>query len=294
METVCSSQTSSFGDLLSDTLGFEISGSFRDSASLMFHAEGINFVNPRLKSDSSYHFKKVFENTYFSKFDRNTSTILGTNNKKQPDFIKLRFGKGNIYIDIVPMAFTNYALLYDNYEYAFKALSYLPDQPLIWDEYYKPGKHASSSMLRYILSEPALKTAYLVLIFTLLLYVLFESRRQQRIIPVIKPLANTTLEFTETLSRLYLQKGNNKDICLKRFNYFKNFVRTRYFFTAVTSETEEFYDKLAGKSGAEKKLIKKIFEQARAIEGLSQISDTLLLQFNKNLELFYQQVKNKI
>ena len=55
-----------------------------------------------------------------------------------------------------------------------------------------------------------------------------QGKRKQRIIPVITPLKNTSLEFVETIGRLYYQKGTRSGIAHKKIIFFLDFIRTRY------------------------------------------------------------------
>ncbi|MEJ7677787.1 MAG: hypothetical protein WKG06_07955 [Segetibacter sp.] len=62
----------------------------------------------------------------------------------------------------------------------------------------------------------------------LLLYVLFEMKRRQRIIPVITPLKNSTLDFVKTVASVYYNEKDNNGIADKKVNYFLEFVRSRF------------------------------------------------------------------
>jgi hypothetical protein len=87
----------------------------------------------------------------------------------------------------------------------------------ILDEYYKPNKfRAAQTPLRYILSVPAYRWAYYVAIFSILIYVVVYARRQQRIIPIIEPFKNLSLEFARTVGTLYYQQKDHRDLAEKK------------------------------------------------------------------------------
>ena len=67
---------------------------------------------------------------------------------------------------------------------------------------------SSDSAWSYIMKQESLRWGFWVLIISLLLYAIFEAKRTQRIIPVVKPLPNTTLDFTNTVGRLYFQQAD--------------------------------------------------------------------------------------
>ena len=58
---------------------------------------------------------------------------------------------------------------------------------------------------RQILQSQALKWAFYMTLISLILFVIFRGKRTQRIIPVIDPLKNATLDFTKTIGDLYYQ-----------------------------------------------------------------------------------------
>ncbi|MGB5289595.1 MAG: DUF4350 domain-containing protein, partial [Ignavibacteriaceae bacterium] len=125
----------------------------------------INFSLAELVSHKGYsYFKGNFEN-YISEFDTSFVQVLGTNEKENVNFIRIKYGDGNFLINTVPLAFTNYHLLNSgNNEYVYKALSHLPIQKTFWDDYYKDGNKYTASALQYILSQEALKWAYFIIL----------------------------------------------------------------------------------------------------------------------------------
>ena len=277
----------SFGKILSDTLNIDIDMRWE----LQKDTIGVNFVNPILKEDTAYFYLRSRDIYYFTSFDTVNTTILGNSQNNEIHFIKIRFGNGNFFINIQPYAFTNYYLLKDNCaDYAFKALSYLPDNKVIWDEFYKP-KNVVETPLRYILSDPPLKTAYLLLISLMAIYVVFEMKRQQRIIPIIKPMTNTSLEFIETIGKLYFHTSNHKDIALKKFNYFHELVQTKYFINIKLPIVNEQVERIAEKTGANKETVETIFKLFDTINKNKKISDKELLTFNQSIETFYFEAK---
>src|SRR5205085_7557129 len=129
--------------------------------------------------------------------------------------------KGNFYLCSTPVFFSNIQLLtLCNNDFAYKALSYLPINDIIWDEYQKQGAEGEDSLLRAVLAHESLKWAYYIALGSVVLFIIFEAKRRQRIIPIIEPLANSTLEFTRTLGNLYLSKGDHKNIAAKKIQYF--------------------------------------------------------------------------
>ena len=249
-----------------------------------------NFTSPDLKNSSYYSYSKGFEGACFSSFDTAKSVVLGVYEKKGINFIKIKMGKGEIFINSIPEAFSNYHFVNTNYSYVYKALSYLPNQSVIWDEYYKTGNDKSDSPLRVIFSNPLLLKAYYVLILSLILFMVFGAKRKQRIIPVIEPCRNTTLDFVGVVGTLYYQTGNHKNIVEKKINYFLEFIRAN-FQTKTTIYDDTFISRIAILSGIDEQSIHSLFYYFSDLSSKQNITQTELLKLNSMIENFHKQNK---
>lgn len=250
----------------------------------------IYFTNPKLKTWKSYSVERSYTNYYFSSFDTLKTTVLGKDQSGRINFICINYGKGKIYLNSMPFVFANYNLLFGNYAYAFKTLSHLENTDVVWDEYYKPDKPIVETPLRYILSQPALKAAYIILLITLVLYLIFEAKRKQRVIPIIIPQKNTSLEFADTIGRLYLDNANHQDLVLKKFNYFCELLRSKYYISTIDF-TEKFFYELSEKSGVDYKLVEKIFLITAHYKAHSTVNEESLIRFNSMIEEFWRKAK---
>ncbi len=245
----------------------------------------IVFTNPQLNGHP-YSFGSEYIQ-FFEPDSVSQATILGKNGFDKPNFVKIGHGDGNIYLNLLPMAFTNYYVLNDSTsDYAFKALSYLPpNQPVIWDEYANQGRDEEESALRVVMSYPPLRWAYYIAIFGVLLYVIFEGKRRQRIIPVIQPLKNTTLEFLGVVSRLYFQKQDHIGIAQKKSIFFLEQIRTKYHLKTNQLD-EDFVATLSQKSGYPMEKTKYLIWKINQITHQPSMTDLELVQFDKEIEDF--------
>jgi len=251
-----------------------------------------NLANRKLQTSLGYWYKKGITNNYFTSYDTLQTTVLGINNSGKTNYIRIKQGLGWLYLNLNPQAFTNYQLLInDNYEYAFKCLSYLPQQETIWDEHYKiKNKHRAKSTLSFILDRLPLRLAWYVLLIGILIFFLFESARRQRAVPMIKPLGNSTISFIETIGRLYFSRKNHLDIAQKRFSYLQEFIRSKYYIN-TSNLSDELYQQLADKSEIPVRAIKQLFELGNNLSNMQRISEEDLEQFNRRIEYFYEQCK---
>lgn len=254
------------------------------------------FTSPSLKQNDR-RFEDVVENSYFTSIDTLKTTVLGTLTIESEDedktmvtnanFIKVPFGENNgtFYLHTNPFAFTNYHLLNNNEDYAATVLSYLPKQQIIWDNYYKSGRKVIKSPLRFILTNQALKWAFYLALLALILFIIFRGKRTQRIIPVLTPLQNTTVAFTQTIGDLYYQHGDFTIIVEKKIEYFLEYIRTKYYLN--TNELNEpFISKLALKSTNTNEESKTIIDYIIYLKSKSQHNEQDLMKLNQLIEKF--------
>ncbi|MFQ5572485.1 MAG: DUF4350 domain-containing protein [Rhodothermales bacterium] len=252
---------------------------------------GFNFVNPRLRASKDYTFAGRGTDDYFARFDTLRSTVLGVNSREDANYLRVDIGEGALYLSTVPPAFTNYTLLDStNAAYVYGALSYLPDQEILWDEYYKPQRLAVRTPLRYILRDPSLKGAYWVLITLVVLFVLFEAKRRQRIIPVIEPLRNTTVEFVKTVGRLYHQHADHARLAEKKITYFLDYVR-QHLRLPTRERDEAFLERVSERSGVPGDAVREVFQMIGQVQGKPRLTEAELRRLTTLIDGFYQQSK---
>jgi len=253
-----------------------------------------------IKSPSYSYYYYPFLNS-LSGYDTAFTKVLGVNEKNEPDYILLFWGKGRIYLHVAPRVFSNYFLLSgNNHEYLENVLSYLRSDPknIYWDEYYKntnpnrrkgnnDSKEDNFSSLSVIRQHPPLLWAFWLGIIGLLLFILFNAKRKQRIINVVKPNINTTVNFTETVGRLYLQKKDNNHIAEKMITYFFEHIRNKYFINTSKID-DEFINSLSGKSGVPKETTQQLFSLIDRVHSGERVDDEMLVQLNMEIENFYK------
>ena len=277
-----------FDEKFLDTLGLKMKAY---SSLLNVDSTSVNFVNPALKATENYTFKRSTIDGYFDsikKFD--SSVVLGINQNNKPNFVKVKYGEGEFLIHAAPLCFSNYFILYgNNREYVAKALSYISPAitTLHWDEYYKSGREGASTPLRFFLSNNFLKWALWLTVAALLIYVFFEIKRRQRIIPVIEPLRNTTLDFVETVSSVYYSQHDNNSIARKKTQFWFDHIRQRYYLSTNNTD-DSFIQQLQRKSGVPAELIKIIINNIQRAEIQPKVTDDLLLALSSSIDEFYK------
>jgi hypothetical protein len=253
--------------------------------------------NPSLKREHAYYIDLEIGAAAFNEIDTLETVVLGEFDLSKEDtlsmeepkihFISQAFGKGKILIHLMPEAFTNYAMLRDdNYKYVEGVLNYLPtDGPIYWDNHYNNGKTTQTSPLYVFLNNRYMKWAYYMLILGVLLWVFFEGKRKQRAIPIATPLPNKTIEFTETIAGMYLDKKDHTSIAYHQINYFFDFARSEYY-VHTGKRDADFLHKVHLKSGKSQEQTAQLFKYIEDILAMGSVSQEQLLRLNKLIEAF--------
>ncbi|GGK87095.1 DUF4350 domain-containing protein [Rufibacter glacialis] len=275
----------SFSRRLQDTLGFTTETSPKDKG----EALGLTFTHPQLQKNKPvlYAWAKV-NHTLVIKAGTQ-ARVLGQNTTGDANFVQIPFGKGSFFLHSAPMAFTNYHVPAPTQTaYASQALSHLPVQAVWWDEYQKQGPVGDKSVFRVLLSHEPLAWAYYITLAGLLLFVLFESKRTQRIIPVWEKPRNTTLEFVRVMGNLYFNYRDHGVIAEKKINYFLEYLRLHYHETTNVLD-EELQERVAAKSGVALSAVAELFRLIHYARAVDRLKEQPLWQLNKHLESFYRQ-----
>lgn len=246
----------------------------------------LKFTNPGLIDNKTFLFPRNNIHHYFNVFDSTNTSVIAVNDLDLPVTIHIKWGKGNLYLNSTPIIFTNaYLISGDNPDFVSRSLSLMPHDDVLWSEFYHLGRLEASTPLRFILITPPLKWAYYLLIVSLIVFVIFEAKRKQRIIPVIKPLANNSLEFVTTIGNLYLQNGDHKDMAEKKISYFLEHIRSAYWLH-TNKITPDFILILSKRSGKPADEIRKLFNLIGSIQIKISITEEELIALNKAIEDF--------
>lgn len=250
----------------------------------------LGFVNPQFQKDS-ITIDKGLNNIYFSQLDSSITTVLGYqkfDSIKRVNFVKIDHGFGSIYLHLQPITFTNYHLLKkDNSKYIAATLSYLPDETIYYDYHSKFGQELGDSLMRFVLKQPALRAAWYLALISLLLFMIFNAKRKQRVVKVIKPLENTTIAFTKTIGNLYYETKDHTNLIDKKITYFLEHIRRIYYLDTQLLD-DKFVKNLSIKSGKDLKITKKLIDLIVYLKAKPVCSEADLLNLNNTIEDFYK------
>lgn len=246
------------------------------------------------KDSFSYYYRPFV--SHFSEINDRYSRIIGYNAEDKTNCIVFFWGKGKLFLHTDPRVFSNYFLLTkDNYKY-MQALTQIMNphpQHVYWNDYYYKKNYKStgnSNSLSEIFKYPSLKAAFWLLLLMFLLYILFGRKRKQRVIKEIRPNENSSVVFTETIARLYLQKHDNKNIADKMITYFNEFIRNNYYLNTNTG-SKDFITALSRKSGVSEEKTTSLFHAIDHANQNNTIDDYQLLSLNQQIQEFYKKRK---
>lgn len=243
--------------------------------------------------DQPYTFDRNLRKNYFTSYNENNTIVLGTqkiNGKKEPVFLKIYHGKGAIYLHTQPIVFTNYYALNGKEAYAENLLSYLPNRETLWDPQLRftkdsTGRNRTESVFSYFKKNPPLLWFLYMAFFGLVLFMVFNARRKQRPIPILTEPKNATVEFTHTISNMYLKNGDHKNMVDKKIQFFLEKVRVKYLID-TQHLNEEFMEKLAMKSGNELRPTRYLIHTILALGKKEVCTEEDLMGLHKMIENF--------
>lgn len=257
-----------------DTLGLEMDiNTFEplltDSAVLHFHNKDI-------------YFPTTIVNSYFELDTSETWNIHGE--AMGPVLISKKFGQGKLILSSTPLAFTNYGMLCkDNHAFMAKAFQLLPFENILYSRFYHSGKPESQTPLRYFLSVAPLRWAVYLSLLVLILFLIVNSRRFQRFIPVLEPPKNSTVHFIKTIGGLYYREGNHKLAAQKMINHFQKSLLEKYHIYALDEST---FPVLAAKTGVSLEDVIHTFSLIQTVRHTQQISEETLKNLYEKIKIF--------
>jgi len=279
-----------FVSVFADTLNLDTRDYFYNSEDLGFvsreDSASLTFTNSSFSN--TYLFPRQNTNNYFDSYDSIRTTVLANNDFELPVLLHVKWGKGNLILSSTPLVFSNIYLLQENHtEFAEIVLSHLPKQDVTWTAFYQLGRMEAGIPLRFILTSEPLRWAYYISILSLVLFMIFEAKRKQRIIPIIKPLQNTTLEFVGAIGNLYYQNSDHKNIAEKKISFLLEHIRTKYWMSTAKID-DSFIYALARKAGKSETDTRDLFKTIQSIQTANNISSQELIALNSKIEKFNQ------
>lgn len=254
------------------------------------------YVNMHLAPDTAFSRKGIKGGSFVTKMDTSHTTILGTDAFNRPDFVKVKVGEGAVFLLLQPSTLTNYFLMHKRNMVALErqlAYTNLYMDHVYWDEFYKYQNYRQSgdfSEWQVLMRYPAMRWALWLAVALLLIYILFESKRRQRIIPERPILTNNSLEFVDALGQLYYQQHDNRNLAQKIILQWQEFIRTRYYLN-TNNQDAAFAEALSRKAVMPLEQVNDILQSIQQVQSGYTVTDEYLQRFYKNIQAFYLNTK---
>lgn len=225
--------------------------------------------------DTTVPFYHVYENDTINEdwYSFSETEIIDTNYRsymyamKHPFAFYEKHHKGKVHFHSIPNLFENYQVIQPNgYAHARIVLNKIPkDKPVIFltcgindssqeitiddDENADEGSEKEdTSLIQFILKNPALRLAFLLFIVLLLLYVFFRAKRKEEILPGYNQKRNMSLAFVETLSSIYISRNSPIGVLqVMRKNFYSAINRHFYIDLSRKENLEQNLEKLIAK-----------------------------------------------
>jgi hypothetical protein len=254
----------------------------------------VRLMKPFFPSDSLYIYPGKKFGSWFESFDTLHTVVLGRNEDNNPNFIRFNYGDGALFIHSAPLAFSNYFILHkNNIHYFEQAMSVIPNDidKIVWNEYYLINRRSKDqrepNWLSVLLRYNEFRWGFGTLLFLLLLWLLLNSRRRQRMIPAHPRPQNDSLDFVKTMGRLYYDRKDHQNLAKKMSVYFFEHVRSTYKLPTHTLD-DAFVEALNYKSGYSLEKLNEIIAFVRNIRNGERVNEQQLINFHNQLESFYQ------
>ncbi len=276
--------------LIKDSLEIDIDIVLNNDSISKLNVKNISSEKIKIELDKSH------SDSYIKNYNTNHTHLLGfvkNEDEEYPNFIKIPYYDGYFYIHLEPKAFTNYHLLKDDrYTYVDGILSLLPGTDLYFDSYttYTTSYDSNSSRdsnLSWFLEQLQFKWAWYLAVFLLFLFMIFNAKRRQRIITTIKPLENTSIAFVNTISNLYIETNDHKNLIQKKIAYFLEKIRSDFNLETTTLD-DNFVNTLVLKSGKKKEIVAQLVKYIKWLQTKEELFENNLITLNKLIEDFYK------
>jgi hypothetical protein len=255
----------------------------------------VKLEKPSFSSDSLFMFPGTKFESWFETFDTSHAVVLGRN-ESQPNFIRMNIGEGSVFIHSAPLAFSNYFILHkNNIHYFEQVLSVIPAdvEKIVWNDYYlnkkvnNDNRQRDPNWLGILFRYPAFKWGFFTALLGILLFVLLNSRRKQRMIREHAKPRNESLDFVKTMGRLYYDRRDHQNLAKKMGIYFLEHVRGTYKLPTHTLD-EQFIEALHFKSGYLRGDLNEIVSFIQYLQDNGSVNEHQLINFHDQLESFYQ------
>lgn len=204
---------------------------------------------------------------------------------------------GKLIVTTMPLVFTNYGVMDSDARKLSEYMSSFFKGRKLYRLYEEKDKNTmmeeEDGDFKYIMSQPPLKWAFYIILGLLVVYMVFNSRRRMKAIPVHKIDEDTTLQFAKVLGTFYYHQDNHVPFLMKKYDKLKSTLQSRYGWDVEKMEASDLINRLYVITGIRKDRIAKLFilireysQDARTISAKKDIIEyiEIIKEIEKNLD----------
>ena len=204
---------------------------------------------------------------------------------------------GKLIVTTMPLVFTNYGVMDSDARKLSEYMSSFFKGRKLYRLYEEKGKNTmmeeEDGDFKYIMSQPPLKWAFYIILGLLFIYMVFNSRRRMKAIPVHKIDEDTTLQFAKVLGTFYYHQEYHVPFLMKKYDKLKSTLQSRYGWDVEKMEASDLINRLYVITGIRKDRIAKLFilireysQDARTISAKKDIIEyiEIIKEIEKNLD----------
>ncbi|MDF1694488.1 MAG: hypothetical protein P1U56_01560 [Saprospiraceae bacterium] len=286
-----------FNDIIADTVS-----TFFDDVFLRDSLLEFNFTDSNIALDTpfiyQFHDRKFIPNipTDFVlmgglNWEEDKKHIRVASNDSLALFTEFPFGEGRIFYHVKKDLFYNYSYRQDfMFDYTQRVLSHFdPKHVYLLSpiQLYGSNNSPKRTPLDYIMSQPALKIAYYLMVLGALIYVFLGGKRKQKIIPVVQKNKNTSLEYVDTVSQLFYQQDQPEKLARHMKNIFYYKMQKKFY---ISQDHPDYINVLSKKSKIPVITLQYIMDRFQNAEQPNSFRGDQLVSLNRKLETIYKEM----
>ena len=204
---------------------------------------------------------------------------------------------GKLIVTTMPLVFTNYGVMDSDARKLSEYMSSFFKGRKLYRLYEEKDKNTmmeeEDGDFKYIMSQPPLKWAFYIILGLLVVYMVFNSRRRMKAIPVHKIDEDTTLQFAKVLGTFYYHQEYHVPFLMKKYDKLKSTLQSRYGWDVDKMEASDLINRLYVITGIKKERIAKLFiliceygQDAHVISAKKDIIEyiEIIKEIEKNLD----------
>ena len=204
------------------------------------------------------------------------------------------WGEGQVIVYTTPILFTNYNIIQeDGFKNVNQILEYLHPGETFWDEvsqrYYEENNWSGNeeNPLQFLFSHYTLRWGWYLFLITIVVYLFFRTKREQRIIPILPTNPNSSIAYTKAIGTLYFQKGQHKLIANEMYLLFLSNLRTSYQINTTIKE-ELLIMEITKRSGIDEDTVTALFKLFRKVRYSPMANSKDLINLHNAVEFYYK------